>query len=29
MIVDEFIKDGKKYRVVELPDGWATIIECK
>lgn len=29
MIVDEYIKNGKKYRVVELPDGWATIIEVK
>nr|DAH67952.1 MAG TPA: hypothetical protein [Caudoviricetes sp.] len=29
MIVDEYVKDGKKFRVVELPDGWATVIECK
>ena len=27
MIVDTFYKDGKKFIIVEQPDGWATIVE--
>ncbi len=27
MVVEYFYKDGKKFAVVEQPDGWATIIE--
>lgn len=29
MIVDTYYKDGKKFVVVEQPDGWATVIEVK
>ena len=27
MVVDYFCKDGKKFAIVEQPDGWATIVE--
>lgn len=27
MIVDYYYKDGKKFAIVEQPDGWATIVE--
>lgn len=29
MIVETFYKDGKKFVIVEQPDGWATIVEVK
>lgn len=27
MVVEYFYKDGKKFAIVEQPDGWATIVE--
>ena len=27
MIVDYYYQDGKKFAIVEQPDGWATVIE--
>lgn len=29
MIVEYFYRDGKKFAIVEQPDGWATIVEVK
>lgn len=29
MVVEYFYKDGKKFAIVEQPDGWATILEVK
>lgn len=27
MVVEYFEQDGKKFAIVEQPDGWATIVE--